>query len=221
MFPLSTSKFAVPPAPYHHGDLRRALIAAGLRLLEKRGPGQVSLREVARVAGVSHNAPYRHFDSREALLAAVAADGFEALAAAMERAAEGKEGPERLRALGIAYIAFARARPAVYLLMFGPEPDKNGFPALKTVAERGFEALRQAVDAVAPEPSRRAAAIGAWALVHGLSHLIADRQLPQDLLAEDELDALIENVLAIYRQGLAPPRAAACGGPGSMADRRS
>lgn len=196
---LSISKIKRLPAPYHHGDLRRALIAAGLSLLEIRGPAQVSLREAARAAGVSHNAPYRHFDSREALLAAIAADGFETLGAEMERAAEGKQGLERLCALGMAYTGFARARPAVYLLMFGPELVKDNFPALKTVAERSFEALRQAIDAVAPDTMRRAAAIGAWALVHGLAHLIADNQLPQDLIAED---ALIENVLAIYQQGL-------------------
>lgn len=202
MLPLSTSKIKAPLASYHHGDLRRALLAAGLNLLEKRGPAQVSLREVARVAGVSHAAPYRHFDSRETLLAALAADGFDALGEAMERAAEGKNGLDRLRALGIAYIAFARARPAVYLLMFGPELDKDGFPELKTAAERGYKTLCAAIDAVAPEAARRAAAIGAWALVHGLAHLIADRQLPPDLVAEDQLDALLENVLAIYRQGL-------------------
>jgi hypothetical protein len=75
---------------------------------------------------------------------------------------------------------------------------------LKVVARRSFEALRQAIDAVVPEPSRRAAAIGAWALVHGLSHLIADNQLPQDLLADAKIDAFIDNVLAIYRQGLVP-----------------
>ena len=158
MLPLSTSKIEEgPPAPYHHGDLRRALLAAGGRLLEQRGPRQVSLREVARVAGVSHNAPYRHFDSREALLAALAAEGFEALGAQMERATEGKEGFERLRALGVTYIAFARARPAVYLLMFGPELKMDGFPELKTVAERSFKALQHAIDTVAPEPvaSRR------------------------------------------------------------------
>jgi len=203
MLSLSTSKIKGDAAPYHHGDLRRALIAAGMSLLEKRGPAQVGFREVARLAGVSHNAPYRHFDSREALLAALATDGFEALGAAMERAAEGKQGFQRLRALGIAYIAFARARPTVYLLMFGPELEKGAFPALIDVAGRSFEALREAIDAVVPEPSRRAAAIGAWALVHGLSHLIADNQLPMDFAGEDKRDALIENVLAIYRQGLA------------------
>jgi len=202
MLPLSTSKIKAPLVPYHHGDLRRALLAAGLSLLEKRGPAQVSLREVARVAGVSHNAPYRHFDSREALLAALAADGFEALGVAMEQAAEGRTGFERLRALGIAYIAFARAQPAVYLLMFGPELVKDPFPALKAVAERSFEVLRQAIEAIVPVETRRAAVIGAWALVHGLSHLIADHQFPPDFAEEDKLDALIEDVLAIYRQGL-------------------
>jgi AcrR family transcriptional regulator len=138
MLSLSTSKIDSPPAPYHHGDLRRALLAAGLSVLERRGPAQVGLREVARVAGVSHTAPYRHFDSREALLAALATDGFEALDVAMAQAAEGRSGYERLRALGVAYIAFARARPAVYLLMFGPELEKHAFPELKTVAARSF-----------------------------------------------------------------------------------
>jgi AcrR family transcriptional regulator len=203
MLPLSTSKNRRAPPPYHHGDLRRALLASGLKLLEKLGPAQVSLREAARAAGVSHNAPYRHFDSREALLAALATEGFEALAAAMEKAAQGKEGLERLRAIGAAYITFARKKPAVYLLMFGPELRKDVFPALKAAAEKSFEILRQTIAEAAPAQTQRAAAIGAWALVHGLSHLIADRQLPDDLSVDATLDALIENVLAIYGQGLA------------------
>lgn len=203
MLSLSTSKIKSPPAPYHHGDLRRALLAAGLRLLEQHGPAEVSLREVARAAGVSHNAPYRHFDSREALLAALAAEGFEALDTAMRQAGEGKDGLEHLRALGLAYIAFARARPAVYLLMFGPELDMGSFPELQRVAGRSFETLQRAIDAVAPEETRRAAAVGAWALVHGLSHLIADKQLAHDLISNNNLDLLIEHVLMIYRQGLA------------------
>lgn len=198
---LSTLKIEGAPA-YHHGDLRRSLIAAGFALLEKRGPAQVSLREVARAAGVSHNAPYRHFNSREALLAALATKGFETLGTAMERAAEGKEGLERLRALGIAYVAFARAHPAAYLLMFGPELEKDPFPELKSAAERSFAILRQAIDAALPPAAHRAAAIGAWAIVHGLSHLIADRQLPTELAADAKLDALIEDVLAIFREGL-------------------
>ncbi|QBR71496.1 TetR/AcrR family transcriptional regulator [Beijerinckiaceae bacterium] len=201
MLLLSTS-IKPESSPYHHGDLRRALVEAGLQLLEKRGPAHVSLREVSRVAGVSHNAPYRHFDSREALLAAMAADGFETLRAAMARAAEGKQSLERLRALGLAYVGFAREKPAVYLLMFGPELAKDPFPALKAVAEQSFEALRQAIDAITPEETRAAAAIGAWALVHGLAHLIADRQLPPELFDPADDEGLIENVLAIYRLGL-------------------
>jgi Tetracyclin repressor-like, C-terminal domain len=91
---------------------------------------------------------------------------------------------------GITYIAFARAQPAAYLLMFGPELEKSAFPPLIVVAGRSFEALREAIDGVVPEPSRRVAAIGAWALVHGLSHLIADNQLPMDLAGEDKRDVL-------------------------------
>src|SRR5262245_34105726 len=205
MLSMSTSKIKRPSAPYHHGDLRRALIAAGLRLLQKRGPAQVSLRETARVAGVSHNAPYRHFENREALLAALATDGFGVLTAAMEQAAEGKERLERLRAIGLAYIAFAKEHPAVYLLMFGPELDKSPFAELTAAAQRSFEILSRAIEALTPKNVRQAAAIGAWALVHGFSHLVADRQLPEELAAQDKLSGLIESALAIYRKGL--PRA--------------
>jgi AcrR family transcriptional regulator len=179
------------------------LLAAGFSLLKNRGPAQVSLREAARLAGVSHNAPYRHFDSREALLAALATDGFEALAAAMEQAAERKEGLERLRAIGMAYVAFAQKRPDIYLLMFGPELQKGAFPALKAAADRSVQSLRRSIAGVALQETQRAAAIGAWALVHGLSHLIANRQLSPDLLAEGKLDVLLATVLRIYEQGLA------------------
>jgi AcrR family transcriptional regulator len=200
---LSPSKSKVAVAPYHHGDLRRALIETGLRLLEKQGPAQVSLREVARAAGVSHSAPYRHFVSREALLAALATDGFEALGEAMARAADGKEGLERLQALGMAYITFAEARPAVYLLMFSPELVKDPYPALRTLAEQSFDTLRQTIATVTTEEMRGVAAIGAWALVHGLAHLIADQQLSPKLVAPNNMKELIESALAIYSQGLA------------------
>lgn len=202
MLLLSTSKTKTPPPPYHHGDLRCALLSAGLKLLNARGPAGVSLREVARLAGVSHNAPYRHFENREALLAALAADGFEALTAAMEHAAEDKTGPDRLRAIGMAYVAFARKEPARYLLMFGPELEKKAHLVLKAAADKSFAILRQTIEVVAPQEIERAATIGAWALAHGLSHLVADRQLTQDLISEKKLTELVRTVLGIFEKGL-------------------
>src|SRR2546430_6260512 len=97
---------------YHHGDLRRTLIDAALRIVEQVGPGALSLRELARHAGVSHAAPYRHFASREALLAALAAEGFRGLGAEMAAlASDGGDPLARFAALGLAYVRYAVAHP--------------------------------------------------------------------------------------------------------------
>src|SRR6478672_7153397 len=96
---------------YHHGNLRPALLRAATKTLEKEGVGALSLRDLARRAGVSHNAPYRHFPDRESLLAALAADGFEKLGQAM-RGQGGKE-------MGEAYVRFALEHPQLFRLMFG------------------------------------------------------------------------------------------------------
>src|SRR5580700_4662434 len=96
------------PKPYHHGHLREALLQAAIRLIAEVGPQGFTLREVARRAGVSHNAPYRHFHDKDELVAAVAMEGFERLTAAMKRsAARGSTAPERLRLCGHGYVSFA------------------------------------------------------------------------------------------------------------------
>src|SRR5689334_19621575 len=100
---------------YHHGDLHSALLLTAGKMLEKEGLEALTLREVARRAGVSHSAPYRHFAEREALLAALAAEGFERLGAAQRKAAEAGG----LRAMGEAYVAFALENPQRFRLMFG------------------------------------------------------------------------------------------------------
>src|SRR4029079_8364193 len=98
--------------PYHHGDLRRTLLDAALALVASQGVGALSLRELARKAGVSHAAPYRHFESREALLAALATEGFLGLGAEMMQTAAGEPNPLlRFRALGVAYVIYAVRHP--------------------------------------------------------------------------------------------------------------
>jgi AcrR family transcriptional regulator len=190
---------------YHHGDLCRALLRSAEKLLGRVGPAALSLREIARAAGVSHNAPYRHFTDRDALLAALAAEGFRRLAAALAEAAAPAPPQGRLQAAGRAYLAFARANPALYLLMFGPGLRKTGHPDLQAAALSALEALRGAVaDSGAPPAGSDAArrgAVGAWALVHGLAHLVADGQLADDLVADGGA-ALAETVLAAYAAGL-------------------
>lgn len=172
---MSTSEL---DTPYHHGDLNRALRAAAARILVEDGIGAVTLREVARMAGVSHNAPYRHFPSREALLAALAVDGFISL----RRRLEAVSGPQRVTALGKAYLAFAAEERPHFLLMFCGAIDKAAFPDPSAAAANAFAVLEAAI---AAEPGGTpAAALRAWALVHGLAHLVAERQiLPETAFA--------------------------------------
>ena len=99
--------------PYHHGDLRRALVDAARRLLEAEGPSALSLRAVAREAGVSPAAPYHHFKDKAELLDAVAQEGWDILGRQMHEAKAGATGMHQLTALGIAYVCFARENPAL------------------------------------------------------------------------------------------------------------
>ncbi len=190
MWSVATSRAREDRPAYHHGDLRRALLDAAATLLAEHGAEGVSLREAARRAGVSHNAPYRHFPTREALLAALAEEGFARLAALLESAAPAAK-ETRLAAVGRAYLAFAAASPALFLLMFGPGLRKQAHPDLAAAARRAMDALRAAM----PPDSARHHTIGAWALVHGLAHLIVDGQLANDIPTE----SLITDALSAYR----------------------
>src|SRR2546423_1968360 len=110
--------------PYHHGNLREALIEAALSLVEERGSPEFTLREGARGVGVTHAAPQRHFEDRAALVAAVAEQGFHGLRAHVERVAvtsHRRDPAERLHALGVAYVQFAVANPAHFRVMFSAE----------------------------------------------------------------------------------------------------
>lgn len=151
---------------YHHGDLPGALLRAAGRTLEQRGAAALSLRDTARRAGVSHNAPYRHFADREALLAALAADGFRMLGGALA-AASG-------RGIGEAYVRFALEHPQLFRLMFAGHLSLSRHEVLGRAAAVPYRAL---VEAFRAEPSiadAAKAATAAWALVHGLSHLLLD-----------------------------------------------
>ena len=132
---------------YHHGDLQAALIRAAGNILEKEGVEALSLRAVARKAGVSHNAPYRHFPEREGLLAALAAEGFERLVAAQREAAE-KGG---LRGMGEAYVLFALQHPQRFRLMFGGQISIARHERLREVASKTFAGLSGALAARVPE----------------------------------------------------------------------
>src|ERR671920_1863885 len=114
---MSQAKSA-EPRPYHHGDLRRALVDAARRLLESEGPSALSLRAVAREAGVSPAAPYHHFKDKGELLDAVAQEGWQMLDQALAKAkAEAPTIREAMNGLGVAYVCFASDNPALYRVM--------------------------------------------------------------------------------------------------------
>lgn len=168
-----------PKAGYHHGDLRRALIDAALSLVADGSVADLSLREVARRAGVTYAAPYHHFADKSALLAAVAGQGFEQLVAELERAAARRTTLEsELLAMAEAYVAFAMTHPAHYRVMFLPDvkqsPDAD---ELRAVADRSFGMLQQRVARGRAGESERAHQVLAttvWAALHGLSLLAID-----------------------------------------------
>ena len=189
---------------YHHGDLRTAILAAAGQLLEKKGIEALSLREVARRAGVSHNAPYRHFPSRESLLAALAAEGFGRFREQLE-AAERSGG---LRARGEAYVGFALAHPQRFRIMFGSGSWLAGDSGLRDAARRAFGGLEQAIAAHAGQAAPHAA-IAAWALVHGLSHLLLDQHLADAQRRAPQLEEFVRAVLGSIRFAVAPAQTSA------------
>jgi AcrR family transcriptional regulator len=155
--------------PYHHGDLKNALLNAARAILEEESLTALSLRAVARKAGVSHAAPYRHFPNHEALLVELAMEGFaelkaEIAAASAQPAAES----DRIANLGAAYMRFVARRPALTRLMFGPQlPNRDRYPALGEAADAiGVEIGEGLHDA--------ALGLAVWAAVHGLAMLILE-----------------------------------------------
>ena len=183
----STTEFMDKKQTYHHGDLRQALLSAALVLLQTKDMESLSLREVAKQAGVSHTAPYRHFKDKAALLAAVAEEGFITFGQYLtEAVAQAKADPiESLASTGEAYVRYALEHPAHFRVMFkfsSPEYDANS--SLEITARGTFQTLVDVVvsgqaSGVLKAGDPHAIATGRWALVHGFSMLLLDGMLPQ------------------------------------------
>jgi AcrR family transcriptional regulator len=176
--------------PYHHANLKQSLLDAAVDLLTEVGPRGFKLREVARRAGVSHNAPYRHFRDKDDLVAAVAAEGFDRLTASMNEAmVEGRTPVERLRLAGRGYVAFAMGSPEHLVIMFetpaAVEPGAELRPEFEAAGMRAFQVLLDAISAVQaegglPEGDPHVFAVVAWAAAHGLAKLAIGGRLPFD-----------------------------------------
>lgn len=201
------------PKPYHHGNLREALLNAALRLISEVGPTAFTLREVARRAGVSHNAPYRHFKDRDELMAAVSTQGYEELTRALLDAGEQEPGTlARLKGAGLAYVKFALRRPEHFTVMFdapaskpsekvcfNPAKMKIKYPQAAEAAERSFRTLMNYVAACQQEGLLRAGdtkelALLTWSIVHGIAKLAITGRFP--FSSKNEVIRFAEYVIA-------------------------
>jgi AcrR family transcriptional regulator len=198
-------------APYHHGALRDALLEAAERVLERDGLSGLTLRAVAREAGVSHAAPTHHFGDLTGLVSELAAIGFRQFNAAMAAACAAGTSPiEKAMARAKAYVAYAQAHPGMYGLMFRTERLDMSRPSLHEAASAAFAGLAGAIGASRHEEIHeealsleQAAAIArAWSLVHGFTTLLLDhrlsdilRRLPKGTTAETLLDAMLKSTV--------------------------
>jgi AcrR family transcriptional regulator len=163
--------------PYHHGDLRRAILDAAVESISVNGSAALSLRELARRAGVSHAAPIHHFGDKAGVLTALAAEGFELLADALQAA--GDDFVEE----GVAYVRFAVAYKAHFEVMFRPDTYHRDDPSVVAARERAGRALDDGVRARTALAGREAemAGVAAWSLVHGFATLWLTGALPASL----------------------------------------
>jgi AcrR family transcriptional regulator len=164
-----TAPIAAPGRGYHHGDLRNGLLEAARTILEEESLSALTLRAVARKAGVSHAAPYRHFPNHEALLAELSIEGFDELRDQLVEAAKapGSE-PDRIATIGAAYMRFVAQRPALARLMFGGQlPNRDQFPTLGLKADAIGEEIGKALH-------NSALGLAVWGAVHGLAMLVLE-----------------------------------------------
>ena len=194
-----------PDRPYHHGNLRRALLDEALATIHADGVEALTLREIGARVGVSRTALYRHFADKRALLAAVATEGFRALRGQLVTAwEEGGRGRAAFDAMGVAYVRFAVANPSYYRVMFGGFVERTApDPELDTEAAGAFQALVDALAAL-----QRAAVVRGddtvivarfvWAVVHGVAMLAIDGQLHEP----GSVDALLGYALERLANGI-------------------
>ena len=197
---------------YHHGDLKNALIQAGIEILAEEGVGALSLRKAARKAGVSHAAPYAHFADKQTLIAAIAADGHEKIHARLVAVLERWAGDPLQQLLGVvwAYVQFGLEAPDHYKITFsGAIQDEHSYPEFVETSQRNMQVLKTIVercraagivDTEGIDPELQA--ISLWGVIHGLVSLIIQRQLPSDLTQRVSPE---EMVVATLRQVVRVP----------------
>ena len=198
---------------YHHGDLRNALIAAGVQMLESDGAQGLSLRKLAKQAGVSHNAPYMHFADKEALLAAIAEEGFHILTQAVRSAVDTAGSAnsddhwrEQLSAGSWAYVRFALDHPSHLQVMFlAYEPQQ--YPSLYTTSTGALAVLSQLIQhgqaqGKIVDGDSHYLATFVWSLLHGVATILAGRKMPPTVMGSVTPEDLVRGYVAQLIRGL-------------------
>ncbi len=200
---------------HRYPELRTALVGAALDLLAEDGAQAISLRAVARRAGVSAMAPYRHYADKEGLLAAVAVQGFAGLRHVLRAADDAAPAGKALVEQAVAYVRYALQNPALFRLMFGPKR-LGVHPELAAAGEAAYAVLAARVAAEAPaDADRDARALGCWSLVHGLASLFLDGRIGDKTAASDGdiTRRVAEAMLGLERvqaDGVSPTRSTCC-----------
>ena len=183
--------------PYHHGDLRRAILDAAYRRLKERGLDAVSIRACARDAGVSPGAPIHHFGSLKGLLSALAAQGFDMLVARLDADREEKADRSGRALLVGAYVAFAVSNPMVFDLMWRDDVLDPGHAGLQTARQRSLERLKGLSGPIADERGAQLGAIRNWSLAHGLASLLVNQRMVAALGSKDHGLATTDDFVAL------------------------
>ena len=184
---------------YHHGDLKNALIQAGVEILAREGLGGLSLRKVAKQAGVSHAAPYSHFKDKQALIAAISTEGFKELHIQIESVfAAHKDRPESLLVeTSWAYLQFALNEPDRFKLMFSSVLEKEkDYPDFVEISRENFKQVVEVVEICQQGNILKAGianltAVSVWATVHGLAMLLLEGQISSAVLEQNSLREIL------------------------------
>lgn len=194
---------------YHHGNLREVLISSALDILKEGTLQDLSLRALARKAGVSQTAPYRHFEDKEALIVVLILEGSHILQESMRIACEQSNDPvERLINLGLAYYDFAEAHPAHFRLMFGGNLEKKEkYQELIESEQIGHKIVQFVVSECmklknAPDKPEELVRLACWSLVHGLANLLLNDVNNDDIPGHDEKRAVAREVISLYTRSL-------------------
>jgi AcrR family transcriptional regulator len=193
----------MPTNTYHHGDLKNALINAGIEIVKKEGTQALSLRKAARKAGVSHSAPYAHFKDKQALIAAISTHGLKQLYERLSQIAKKYDGLplSQLHEVAWEYAKFGLTDPAYFKFIFsGSIEHEYDYPEFVEVSHRNFALVvdiirkNQKIRIIKPE-NPELVALSVWSIVHGFINLAIEKQVPSSILQNTDIKKLLVSIL--------------------------